>query len=221
MDRIASRPTAWMSSPPRGIYHFWQWDFSFMPPSIKNVCVLIAGYSQDANRTHGINRLVGRIWDHTADDYDWRVTDHKWDADFQKVASEIAKSCHYRQPDKLIVVAYSWGAGRGVPRLCRGLGRHNFDVTLLVLCDPIVCGGPLYMLWVWLTRWFYTARFTVPKNVRAGKVYFQELTRPMGNPVVRSNNNTTMFSPVRLFVSHEEMDDAPEFQDYVLETIAS
>lgn len=189
------------------------------PNVIQKVVVVIGGFQQNRNSAHGSYLLFRKLRTQFDGRNNVEVLFSAYDDDFQEVANRIANLCGFATSTTIIVAAYSWGAGRGVPLLCGALDRHGYIVSKLVLCDPVLHGPWYYMLWLLVARRFYT--FDIPLNVRKAWVFWQNRSRPAGYPVERASEHfTSIIKRTQLDAAHSEMDNSAAYHKLVLEVAA-
>ncbi len=121
---------------------------------MKSAICLISGFTQRerADDANGIVTLRRELAETYFDRRQHWLGLRTWRANMEDTAGLMLE----QMPAKIIVVAYSWGAGRGVPRLC----QHLPKVDLLCLIDPVLYAWPRALA---LLRF---GKFRVPDNVR-------------------------------------------------------
>lgn len=134
---------------------------------------------------------------------------HRWNDDWSQVADLVALlQGESATSPKVLIAAYSWGAGWGAMRLARELERRGIEVDDMVLSDPVY-RHPLWSL-AWLA--LCGLPITVPTNVRRVTWFRQVKNRPMGSPLRKSFAALTKIAPAGVLDrEHEWMDDAPEW----------
>lgn len=107
-------------------------------------------------------------------------------------------------PPRVVVCAYSWGAGWGAMELARQLERRGLDVQSMVLIDPVY--RHCYSLGQWraLVPW---SQIRVPANVHEVHWFRQAVSRPAGHDLVAESTGTVIHPSVVLRVDHVHMDD--------------
>lgn len=149
--------------------------------------VLITGFTQPSHRAGGAG--LWRLYDLLADrHYDRRqtwMTIRPWDSDeLVHDAVEIVRFAAQR----VVVIAYSWGAGRGLPAFAAALARHNAVISLACLIDPVVHTTPLRPLTLALSALTPSPKpFAVPANVRRASLWrtvnWSGITTPWGRDI--------------------------------------
>lgn len=138
----------------------------------------------------------------------------EWDSDWEGMASFIDRNSFH--DTRVLVAAYSWGAGHGFVKLAEALAKRNRYIDRAVLCDPVYRAPLLPLRWLALTRW---PTIKLPHNVRAVDWLYQRKNRPWGHQPVLS----TGFKPrgIELQVKHDEMDEHDEYHRRVIEHVAN
>jgi len=121
----------------------------------------------------------------------------EWDTDWK----DYAKYINSLNPPEVLVCAYSWGGGFGMPQLCK---RLVAPVTC-VLCDPVYHSPTLLGRWkAFFDRW----KIKIPKNVRVVRWLMQEGDTLDGDML---KGGKSICEPEYLDYKHSEIDDSPEY----------
>lgn len=157
--------------------------------------VSIDGFRNEVGDLTGQARLYWRLRQTFAHTPRHFTMQRAWHDDFAGTANTIAQHIARDQwgnpTGKTAVIAYSWGAGRGMHRLASELGRHGLPINLLFLIDPVPFAK-------WNAPALLTCgTFKLPKNVRQTwcwrQVNKQSLFDPMGrSPRPRANTATSI-----------------------------
>ncbi len=184
-----------------------------------NVC--ISGYTQTQGRGHGVFRLSEAM---TEAGYncgvDRRVWYLKWNEDWRRWAQHVELIGLLHNEEVLVAIhAYSWGGGWGAVELAKELRRLGIGVRRMVLCDPVYRSRWLSCRWRSLLRRdvpvLGAPTIRIPSNVGVVHCFHQTMNRPQAHRLL-PDNGTTIHPSVRLFRTHEAMDDAPEFHQQSL-----
>ena len=108
----------------------------------------------------------------------------EWNTDWKKYAKYITSL----EPEDVLVCAYSWGGGYGMPQFTK---RLKMPVTC-VMCDPV------YHSPTPLGRW----------NVSVVRWLMQEGDKLDGDPL---KGGASICKPEILEYNHTEIDDSPEY----------
>ncbi|MEM0964806.1 MAG: hypothetical protein AAGJ81_01475 [Verrucomicrobiota bacterium] len=96
----------------------------------------------------------------------------EWDENWRKKAAFIAE---HSDPDvRILVCAYSWGAGYGFRKLARHLQHYDIAIETAVLCDPIYRSRTLFLRWL---AFVPGLPIRIPTNVREVFYFFQRKDR--------------------------------------------
>lgn len=137
----------------------------------------------------------------------------EWRDDMRSLAEFIARNSIGRAP-RVMVVAYSWGAGYAFPRFARACGERGIEIDAACLCDPVYRSR-------WLPWWIPLnpmslmrgAKIGIPGNVRRVAWVRQEISVPSGHELVAENPEATEILPARLVLSsHEHIDESQAFR---------
>lgn len=186
-------------------------------PTVHAWHICISGFTQTEGQLTGLMRLclelgVRHNGPHT------RVELRKWNDDW----SDVAEFIRLTQPGgstegpRVAIYAYSWGAGWGFVQLARELRRRQIDVQSAVLCDPV------YRSRWWSMQWrslWGSPVIRIPDNVCQLWRFYQTTNKPAGHDVMAEDaSRTRIFPGVHVpNVTHDFMDDAPEFFERSLE----
>ena len=127
----------------------------------------------------------------------------EWDSDWEKVAKKINKW----NPSGVLVCAYSWGGGFGMPQLTK---RLVAPVTC-VLCDPVYRSPTLFGRW----KALFDRSIRVPKNVVVTRWLMQGGDVLDGDPL---KGGKSICKPEILDYKHTEIDNSPEYRKAVITT---
>jgi hypothetical protein len=121
----------------------------------------------------------------------------EWDSDWKSYAKYINSF----EPTEVLVCAYSWGGGFGMPQLCK---RLVAPVTC-VLCDPVYHSPTIFGRW-WA---LFDRTIKVPKNVTVKRWLMQEGDTLDGDPIKggKSINRPEILEGY----THTEIDNSPEY----------
>jgi hypothetical protein len=162
------------------------------------VIVVISGFTQHNHQNTGSRQLwrelKKRAYLHAESDVD--VYLKEWNTDWK----DYAKYINSLEPTEVLVCAYSWGGGFGMPQLCK---RLVAPVTC-VLCDPV------YHSTTKLGRWWalFDRSIRVPKNVSVKRWIMQEGDTLDGDPL---KGGKFICRPEILDYRHTEIDNSPEY----------
>lgn len=201
---------------------------------ITNFIQVIPGYLQNrAQSNQGLPTLAHElVWDFNFTGLA-QVELDEWNSDWSVQAEWIYRLALPERP-RVIIVAYSWGAGFGFTNLARQLRDRGVLIEHAILSDPVFHLGP---------RWFHTlgglflaqARayypfshctqklcelgllpprptIRVPDNVLAVDYYIQQNSPLRGHELVADNPSTILNRHSIDFRTHTNMDDCPEFR---------
>lgn len=205
-----------------------------MRQPITNFLQVIPGYLQNrAQSNQGLPTLAHEL----VLDYNFtgkaQVELDEWNSDWSVQAEWIYRLALPESP-RVMIVAYSWGAGFGFFNLARELRDRGVLVTHAVLSDPVFHLGP---------RWFHTPAglylaqmrayypyskctqalvdhrllprrpvIRVPDNVLAVDYYIQKNSPLRGHELVAENRSTQIHRHEVSYRTHTNMDDCPEFR---------
>ena len=169
--------------------------------------VVISGFTQKNHELTGSRQLWRklRMERDLCNGRDVQVYLREWNTDWKAFSKEI----NSLEPTEVLVCAYSWGGGFGMPQLCK---RLLAPVTC-VLCDPVYRSKTL------LGRWkaFLDRKINVPSNVTVVKHFVQRAKwwQLDGDPLKggRSLCKTTI-----LDYNHNSMDESYEYHEAAVMT---
>lgn len=182
--------------------------------SVKRWIVVISGFTQTRGADSGSLRLWERMRAFSGPD---TVVQLKlWKDDMR----DFARMIHHRSApnERILVCAYSWGAGHGFVSLARELRKLGRSVESAVLCDPVYRSALITFRWRAMTDW---GRIVVPGNVGDVRWLRQAENRPRAHDVVAEPNAATwVHHPIVLPLRHGEMDRAAEYHDLAVSEAA-
>ena len=147
---------------------------------------------------------LGRIWlgarKHSSPET-W-VTKFRWNADWKAEARDIARNL--AEDAKVVVCAYSWGAGFGFIQLAKHLRNEGVKVTAACLCDPVYRSRWLVFRWLALVR---LPRIKLPFGVGLVRWVRQRVNRPAGHDLV-AREGTVLETAQELNLGHGESDES-------------
>jgi len=204
---------------------------------IKQWHIFISGFTENRAQSTGLQLA----WESAKTNKDVKHKEEKvffpvlpWNHDWHSLARSIQINSitpeNYYKPPLINIYAYSWGAGYGAIQLASSLlSAGNYEVQNMVLADPVYCSTNPLMRWraLFCDRVKFLRRFTpvitIPKNV--GHVYWnrQYNNWPRAHALATALNSETIIHPPDLEPVnalgriHEQMDEAPWFQNKVAE----
>lgn len=163
------------------------------------VIVIISGFTQKMHQHTGSRRLWRemRLLKDLCADKEVVIELKEWNTDWKKYAKYITSL----EPEDVLVCAYSWGGGYGMPQFTK---RLKMPVTC-VMCDPVYHSPtPLGRWKAFFDRW----AIKVPKNVSVVRWLMQEGDKLDGDPL---KGGASICKPEILEYNHTEIDDSPEY----------
>jgi len=162
--------------------------------------VVISGFTQKNHENTGSKQLWRklRIERDLCDARDTKVYLREWKTDWKAFAQEI----NLKEPTDVLVCAYSWGGGFGMPQLCK---RLVAPVTC-VLCDPVYRSKTLLGRWAAFCDW----KINVPENVDVVAHFIQKAKwwQLDGDPL---KGGKSLCKPTILDYTHNGIDESPSY----------
>lgn len=164
--------------------------------------VVISGFTQQNHENTGSKELWRqlRIERDLCDARDVKVYLREWNTDWRVFAEEI----NDLEPTEVLVCAYSYGGGFGMPELSR---RLVAPVTC-VLCDPVYRSETI------LGRWkaFFDRKIDVPLNVTVKHHFVQKAKwwQLDGDPL---KGGHSLCRATILDYTHGDMDNSHEYHE--------
>jgi len=164
------------------------------------VIVVISGFTQKRHQKTGSRQLWREL--HLLDDLcaekDAIIDLKEWDSDWES----YAKFINSLEPAEVLVCAYSWGGGFGMPELTK---RLVAPVTC-VLCDPVYRSKTVLGRWAAFCDW----KIAVPKNVTVVKHFIQEAKWwELDGDCLKGGKS--LCQPTILDYTHTEIDNSDEY----------
>jgi len=164
------------------------------------VIVVISGFTQKRHQKTGSRQLWREL--HLLDDLcaekDAIIDLKEWDSDWES----YAKFINSLEPTEVLVCAYSWGGGFGMPELTK---RLVAPVTC-VLCDPVYRSKTVLGRWAAFCDW----KIEVPENVTVVKHIIQE-AKWWELDGDRLKGGKSLCEPTILDYTHTEIDNSHEY----------
>src|SRR3990167_4247109 len=171
-------------------------------PTVDRFIVTIGGFTEPPSEWTGTARLNYRLrlLYSTAS---CMVFHRCWTDDFDELSRIMRQWASQSRQVKTVVIAYSWGCGRGVSRLAAALGKQGMCISRLLLVDPVIRPGStlpadrvLGVLFavkslVALTK---LGKFEVPANVKRVASFRQNNGRPFGRQLKLASNATKILN---------------------------
>jgi len=188
-------------------------------PPINRRIVVIGGFTQSLSERTGVER----VWQHLRCRHEHpangtRVDLLEWRADMTAYVRHCLRTGP-RDPARLevIVIAYSWGVGRGAIQLAEALQAEGVNIRRLVSCDGVYFSR--WLPWRAMINRLFAPKIVIPSNVREVDSITQQTTRPRGHDLrahVPDLTRITFHGHVR-GVSHSDIDNSIEFLNLALE----
>ncbi len=162
--------------------------------------VVISGFTQKNHEDTGSHELWLNL--HMERDLlvgtDVKIFLREWDSDWKA----FSKFINSLDPTEVLVCAYSWGGGFGMPQLCK---RLVAPVTC-ILCDPVFRSKTLVGRWASFCDW----KIKVPDNVTVVKHFIQKAKwyELDGDPL---KGGKSLCETTTLDYTHTEMDESHEY----------
>ncbi len=198
---------------------------------------VLPGFTQRLTPRIGLGKLYDRLESGPCRDrtHTW-LGMRTWDGDHEATAAWIKK----RMPERVIAIAYSYGAGWALRKLAAALSAEGMVIHHAYLIDPVPRFRFLPAKVISLTR---MGTLTLPGNVVACDYWRQLNGSPYGRRVVHpdrgdavtcrglfgaagsyrhahAGERRTAAVSYRSDVGHAEIDDQPEIHDFILDDIA-
>ena len=169
------------------------------------VIIVISGFTQKMHQDTGSKRLWRKM--NVADDLcankDVLISLKEWDSDWKNYAKYI----NSLEPTEVLICAYSWGGGFGMPQLAK---RLVAPVTC-VLCDPVYRSKTLVGRWAAFCDW----KIKVPKNVTVVAHLIQKAKwYQLDGDLLKGGK--WLCKPTVLDYTHTEIDNSPEYHKAAL-----
>lgn len=175
--------------------------------------VCISGFTQKANRRHGVFKLSEKLRHNSINCDQDRVWLRPWNTDWQVVAEHVWLLSEDYAETCINIYAYSWGAGWGFVQFARGLQERGLVVNGATLCDPVYRHPNILKRWRSLLKrdsWL-APTIPVPANVLSVETLHQRHNIPQGHKLRLTGDMTRETPPVELDMTHQYMDDAEEW----------
>lgn len=166
------------------------------------VIITISGFTQKRHQQTGSRKLWKelrkRAYLHSEGDV--LVDLKEWNADWENYARFI----NSLKPTEVLVCAYSWGGGYGMPELCK---RLVAPVTC-VLCDPVYRSKTVLGRWAAFCDW----KIKVPRNVEVVEHLVQDAKwYQLDGDLLKGGKS--ICKPTILDYTHTGIDDSKEYHD--------
>ena len=167
--------------------------------------IIISGFTQKMHQDTGSRQLWRKM--HVADDLcanrDVLIALKEWDSDWK----QYAKYINSLKVSEVLICAYSWGGGYGMPQLAK---RLKAPVTC-VLCDPVYRSKTILGRWAAFCDW----KINIPVNVTVAKHFIQKSKWwQLDGDLLKGGKS--LCEPTLLEYTHTEMDDSPEYHKAAL-----
>lgn len=176
---------------------------------MKTWIICISGYTQKRGVSSGTVELWHLMRQYSAPEVCVQLK--LWNDDFEDYAAFIRRNSD--RDARILVCAYSWGAGHGFLRLAKALQGHC-KIDCAVLCDPIYRSRLLSMRWLAFSPW---PKITIPTNVQDVYWFRQEVDRPRSHDLRASDDEMTWIHPAEVLpLPHTEIDNSPVYHERCL-----
>jgi len=164
------------------------------------VIVIISGFTQKMHQHTGSRKLWRemRLLKDLCADKEVVIQLKEWDTNWK----EYAKYINSLDPEDVLICAYSWGGGHGMPQLAK---RLKGAVTC-VMCDPVYRSKTIFGRWAAFCDW----RIDIPANVSVVKHFIQKAKWwELDGDLLKGGK--FLCEPTILEYTHTEMDESPEY----------
>lgn len=185
----------------------------------KLVVILINGFRQGLRSPTGMEKLYNlatRRYEHEP-----RVKVSQplsWKSNWKSQAAFIQRHAPTNGEDaraRIMVSAYSFGAGWGFQKLTRELNERGLAVDVAILIDPVY-RSPLLPTWLPLNLVSMTTlgHLKIRENVRRLHYFRQFQNRPRGRACIAADPYATEIRcPIELDCTHQLADDHPRVRE--------
>jgi len=176
-----------------------------------NYIFVVSGFTQQRHATHGSGciRIYEELLKYQSPETE--VILLEWHEDPVGWARHVA--VRVKSPeDKVMVCAYSYGAGWWFRLFAEKLQQIGIRVNAAVLCDPVY-RRPWYLRllqWRAITKW-WPQELELPANINR-IVHFVQYGDEPGGDVLIMHGKVDYVGPVVLTLPHVKMDNAPQFR---------
>lgn len=167
--------------------------------------IVISGFTQKNYQHTGSRHLYTELSIERDGEaaHDTKVYLKEWNTDWKSFAKEI----NSYKPSEVLICAYSWGGGHGMPQLAK---RLKAPVTC-VLCDPVFRSKTILGRWAAFCDW----RIKVPGNVAVVKHFIQKAKWwQLDGDLLKGGKS--LCEPTVLDYTHTEMDNSTEYHEAAL-----
>jgi hypothetical protein len=166
--------------------------------------------------------LAEKLREALADRPNQRVFYLRWCESWRRYATFFQSLGNRTGGLRVLVYAYSWGAGWGCMKLARCLRKLGITIEYAVLSDPVFRHPCIFCRW---QAFLPFRRIRLPDNLRVVTWYRQRQSAPMGHNLVSRqwkrkgciHRATIIHGPYTLAYDHTEMDDAPKFHERAID----
>ncbi|MGE9270706.1 MAG: hypothetical protein ACQKBU_07870 [Verrucomicrobiales bacterium] len=167
----------------------------------------ISGFTEDLGKHTGTIALWRKLRRFSSEEVCVQ-TPRVWNDDWNDIAAMIHRES--APETRILVCAYSWGAGHGFIKLARALHRFDRRIETAVLCDPVYRSHTIFGRWLAMVPGL---KIRVPENVDDVFWLRQRNDRPSGHqPVGRDreiNEAPHIYAPVNVrHARHGTIDDS-------------
>lgn len=196
----------------------------------QHVYLPISGFTENTGRETGTEKAWHRCRKFSGP-LTGVLTPREWNADWSNVASLIARNT--TEFSRIVVSAYSWGAGHGFLRLCEELNKRDRVVHEAILVDPVArmrftptrplllaaITNPLSLVGkTEKGRKFWPIK--IPKNVRAVSYFRQSQTVPAGRQLKPVSSTVTLVrDAVWVEKPHTRIDEDSQVMETIYEAV--
>lgn len=173
----------------------------------------ITGFNQFPRMPSGIDDLFFNVLRILASE---RVTVYhpqRWDFNVSVVLEQMRR----HHITRVMLVAYSWGAGSGAIRFAKRAKRYGIEIDVACFCDPVY-RSRLFPSWFPINPLSLTRlpKIKVPSSIKLVYWVRQKVSRPAGHDLVAvSPFLTEIFPPQILTAPHAQIDEHPQWVDMV------
>ena len=177
----------------------------------------IQGFQQETHRHNGITDL----WEYKLRKYAAPKTLIMTPLIWKDNPKDTAKWLMDLHIDKIVVIAYSWGAGWFFRRFQK---YYDKNINHVILCDPVKRMGwlPTSLSPVGLFSAFSMTRLPkmeIESNVQNVSRFYQTINKPSSHDLNIKSSNTKLVLDKQLEVVHGCMDNHPDFHNHVVDVI--
>jgi len=175
--------------------------------------ICISGFTETRGASSGTVRLWRKLQRFSNPETSIQL--RLWDENWKDFAAFVHNESEPDPNNRILVCAYSWGAGYGLRKLAKHLKEHGRSINAAVLCDPVFRSRTLIGRWLALLPGM---PIKIPDNVQDVFWLYQKQDKILHGhtPTAEDPSRTWIGDGIKVKATHVTIDESRIYHSLAL-----